>query len=86
MTTASARKLTRKNRRRSNRKLRSGTIAITLAAATRAIPTTVAGHFNVQPRRGPDDDGECEEITQEEQAFCAARSAFGKRRRDVMRW
>jgi hypothetical protein len=53
MTTASTRKSPRrKNRRRSITNLRPGRICTTLAAATRAIPITAAGHLDVQPWRG----------------------------------
>jgi hypothetical protein len=54
--------------RRSCTKLRPGQISKTLAAATRAVPNTVAGlSFSVGEES--DDDGECEEITQEGHAF-----------------
>jgi hypothetical protein len=46
-------------------KLRPVEISKTLAAATRAIPNTVAGHSS-SPGEGSDDDGECEDVSQEE--------------------
>lgn len=41
------------------------------------IPNTVAGLLSSLGEES-DDDGECKEITQEEQTFYAARSAFGE--------
>ena len=73
MTTASARKSPRKNRRRSITNLWPGVPSLLLRPPERSQPPSL----DTRPAsEGSDDDGDCGE-TQEEQRSCAARSAFG---------